>query len=146
MQICFRIWTLLIRYQLNNAHPIIGIVLFILLAFQPILGLLHHSYFKKYSRRTFWSYGHLWLGRIIITLGIINGGLGLNLADNTTSGKIAYAVVAAIMFAAFVAASVYGEIKRARRKPTPPSYTERVASSNETSPERLEYYGKPERT
>lgn len=104
--------------------------------------------FKKYSRRTFWSYAHLWLGRIIITLGIINGGLGLNLADNTTSGKIAYAVVAAVMFSAFVAASVYGEIKRARRQRSapPPSYSERVASSSEASPERREYYGKPERT
>lgn len=102
--------------------------------------------FKKYRRRTFWSYGHLWLGRIIITLGIINGGLGLNLANNTTRGKIAYGIFAAVMFSAFVAASVYGEIKRARRQRSPPSYTETLASSGETTPVRMEYYGKTERT
>jgi hypothetical protein len=66
--------------QLDQAHPIIGIVLFILIFFQPILGYMHHRLFKKYKRRTFWSHAHIWLGRIIITLGIINGGLGLDLA------------------------------------------------------------------
>jgi hypothetical protein len=56
-------------------------VLFILIFFQPILGYMHHRLFKKYKRRTFWSHAHIWLGRIIITLGIINGGLGLDLAN-----------------------------------------------------------------
>jgi hypothetical protein len=49
-----------------------------------------------------------------VTLGIINGGLGLLLADNTTSGAIAYGIVAAIVWLMWVAAAVYGEIKRAR--------------------------------
>jgi len=69
--------------MLNQAHPIIGIVLFVLLFFQPLLGFLHHFMFKKHGRRMVWSYGHIWLGRIIITLGIINGGLGLQLAKRT---------------------------------------------------------------
>jgi len=116
-------------------------VLFVLLAFQPILGFLHHMLFKKYKRRTFWSYGHLWLGRIIITLGIINGGLGFLLADNTKTGPIVYGIVAGIIWIVYVAAAVYGEIKRARS--APPPYSERM-SSNEGSPVRREYYGKRE--
>jgi hypothetical protein len=97
---------------LNNYHPIIGIVVVVAIFFQPILGFLHHSFFKKNGRRTMWSHAHIWLGRIAITLGIINGGLGLKLADNSRSGKIAYGVVAGFMWLAWVTASVIGERKR----------------------------------
>ncbi|KAF1995627.1 hypothetical protein P154DRAFT_445173, partial [Amniculicola lignicola CBS 123094] len=106
---------------MGRYHPVIGIVVFCLLFFQPILGLIHHFQFKKHARRTVWSYGHLWLGRILITLGIINGGLGMLLATETgffIPGKgqmIAYGVVAAIMWLAWVAASVYGEKERSRK-------------------------------
>jgi len=112
---------------LHQAHPIIGLVVFSLITFQPILGLLHHRYFKKYKRRTVWSYGHLWLGRIVITLGIINGALGLDLADNSEGGLIAYSIIAAIFWLAWMGAAVYGEIKRRRKAPEhPPSYEESI--------------------
>ncbi|KAG9640289.1 hypothetical protein KCU95_g17900, partial [Aureobasidium melanogenum] len=101
-------------HLLNQAHPIIGIVLFILIFFQPILGFLHHRLFKKYKRRTFWSYAHIWLGRIIITLGIINGGLGLDLAHNSRKGEIAYGVVAGIVYLIYIISIFVGEAKRRR--------------------------------
>ncbi|CAI6336616.1 unnamed protein product [Periconia digitata] len=106
--------------MLGHHHPIIGIVVFCLLFFQPILGFLHHYAYRKYERRTVWSYGHLWLGRIVITLGIINGGLGMLLATDTgfyapsTGQKIAYGVVAGVMWLAWVLSSVIGERRRAR--------------------------------
>ena len=106
--------------MLNQAHPIIGIVLFVLLFFQPLLGFLHHFMFKKHGRRMVWSYGHIWLGRIIITLGIINGGLGLQLAKRTRIGAqsngqvVAFSVVAAIMWVAYVLAALIGENRRRR--------------------------------
>lgn len=108
---------------LDNYHPIIGIIVFVLLFFQPILGFVHHLKFKKHSRRTVWSYGHLWLGRILITLGMINGGLGLLLASDAPAftgfapsrGQIvAYGVIAGLMWLLWVASAVYGERKRAR--------------------------------
>jgi hypothetical protein len=110
---------------LGEAHPTIGILVFVLLFFQPILGFIHHLQFKKYSRRTVWSYGHLWLGRIVITLGIINGGLGLLLASNAPAFTgfqpsqghfIAYGVVAGIMWLLWVVAAVIGERRRAVQK------------------------------
>lgn len=118
---------------LSNSHPIIGIVLLVLLFFQPFLGVLHHVMFKKHSRRVIWSYGHIWLGRIGITLGIINGGLGLRLARMTGMGAptdgqiIAYGVVAGVMWLAYVASAVFGEIKRRRQRSyaSPPAYKER---------------------
>lgn len=108
---------------LDTYHPIIGIVLFVLLFFQPILGYVHHVQYKKYSRRTVWSYGHLWLGRIVITLGMINGGLGMLLASDApaflsfrpTRGQIiAYGVIAGIMWLLWVAAAFVGERRRAK--------------------------------
>jgi len=114
---------------LSNYHPIIGIILFVLIFFQPIFGFLHHSLFKKYNSRTLWSYVHLWLGRIIITLGIINGGLGFMLADTLGSGShtgmVVYAVVAGIVWLVYVLAIVIGERRRARRaQDNPPKYSE----------------------
>lgn len=104
--------------MLHLTHPIIGIVLFVLLFFQPILGYLHHAMFKKHSRRVVWSYGHIWLGRGIIVLGIVNGGLGLQLAQRTrafapSSGAvIAYSVVAGVIGLIYLASIIFGEIKR----------------------------------
>ncbi|KAF2403606.1 hypothetical protein EJ06DRAFT_541375 [Trichodelitschia bisporula] len=117
---------------LNKAHPIIGIVLFIALIFQPILGFLHHSNFQKYQTRTAVSYGHLWLGRIAITLGIVNGGLGLQLADEKKGPSVAYAILAAIVWVAYVASILIGERKRARNMP--PKYAEAVTSSHSNAP------------
>ncbi|TKA68994.1 hypothetical protein B0A55_07538 [Friedmanniomyces simplex] len=118
---------------LDQAHPIIGIVLFVVLLFQPVLGFLHHTMFKKHSRRVVWSYGHIWLGRAAITLGIINGGLGLQLSQQThifapkQGTIIAYGVVAGLIWLVYIASAIYGETKRRRSSAkgeinTPPGY------------------------
>jgi len=96
---------------------LIGLVLFCLLFFQPIGGILHHLGYKRHGQRTIISHGHIWLGRILITLGMINGGLGLRLADNATRGEeIAYGVVAGVMWLIWMACAVLGEIRRSRTK------------------------------
>lgn len=127
------------KNELDQYHPIIGIVVFALLFFQPILGFLHHAMFKKYQSRTFWSYAHLWLGRLVITLGIINGGLGFKLADDpkNRSAMIAYSVIAGVVWLAWVAATVVGERKRKRSMAhaaanAPPKYSESNGSPRET--------------
>jgi hypothetical protein len=103
----------------HSYHPIIGLILFAFLFFQPIMGYIHHLRYKKYQCRTLWSYGHLWLGRIAITLGMINGGLGLLLAYDAPLGLapsrgqvIAYGVIAAIMWLLYVSAAIIGERRR----------------------------------
>jgi hypothetical protein len=128
---------------LSSYHPVIGIIVFVLLVFQPILGFVHHVQYKKHSRRTIWSYGHLWLGRIVVTLGMINGGLGMLLASDApafmafrpSQGQIiAYGVVAGIMWLLGVAAAAVGERRRARAPvvarqevDSPPPYKEHYA-------------------
>jgi sulfite exporter TauE/SafE len=88
-----------------------------LLAFQPILGLLHHYKYRQIQRRTFWSHAHIWFGRCLLIVGVINGGLGLQLAGNTMSGEIAYAVVAGVILIIYLVVASYGEMKRSRSLP-----------------------------
>ncbi|KAI7119831.1 hypothetical protein KC324_g18555, partial [Hortaea werneckii] len=108
---------------LSNAHPVIGIILFIILFAQPILGLIHHRVFKKTGYRTWSSYFHLTIGRVAILLGIINGGLGLRLANAEQAPIIAYAVIAAIVGVVYIAAVVFGEVRRKRKvQNEPPTY------------------------
>ena len=82
-----------------------------LLFFQPILGLIHHQLYKKHHARTFWITGHIWFGRAVVVLGAINGGLGLQLADNSMKDEIAYGVVAGVVYVAWFAVVVVGAFR-----------------------------------
>ncbi|ETN38994.1 uncharacterized protein HMPREF1541_07036 [Cyphellophora europaea CBS 101466] len=100
---------------LQEPHAIIGLLLLATLFFMPFLGLLHHQVFKKVQKRTVWSYGHIFTGRAIVILGMINGGLGLRLASAESSHRIAYGVFAGLMGLAYIGAIVFGEYKRSRQ-------------------------------
>lgn len=120
-----------IENMINNYHPIIGIVLLVVLFFQPFGGFLHHMFFKKHGRRGFWSYGHIWIGRAAITLGIINGGFGLQfaqrfrLAPPSTAAILGYGVVAGIIWLIYVISAIVGERRRRQtREIDPPPYKE----------------------
>jgi uncharacterized MnhB-related membrane protein len=106
-----------------------------LLVFQPVIGMLHHTLFKRYNRRVFWSYCHVWLGRIIITLGIINGGLGLLFAMQypllppSRGAIIGYSVGAGVMWLFYLFSIIIGEGRR-RRASDPVLYKEEYDSSS----------------
>ncbi|KAI1659709.1 hypothetical protein F4813DRAFT_351707 [Daldinia decipiens] len=102
----------LLQIPSKNAHPIIGIVLLVVLFIQPQLGFAHHSKFKRLRRRTLYSHAHLWLGRIAITLGIINGGLGLKLAEASQGLIIAYSIVSAFAWLMWAMTAVLSEMRR----------------------------------
>ena len=101
------------EHLLNNHHPIIGLVLLAILFFQPFFGVAHHSEYKKKQRRTVISHLHIWIGRLAIILGVVNGGLGFKLVGDVKDGyKIAYGVVAGIIGLAYLTVIVFGEAKR----------------------------------
>jgi hypothetical protein len=85
----------------------------ILLAIQPVFGWLHHAHYRKVGKRGAFSYIHVWYGRVLILLGIINGGLGLLLADRTSGAwLIAYCVVAAVVPSFYLSSIVFSFFRR----------------------------------
>ena len=95
-----------VRY-LDYAHTVIGLVVISMLAIQAALGAWAHAKFRAKGRGGWMSLTHMWLGRTLLALGMINGGIGLMLADNTTGGKIAYGVVAGVMGSVYIAVVVW---------------------------------------
>lgn len=79
---------------------------------QPALGWLHHRNFAKHQARGLASLAHVWYGRALLIMGVVNGGLGLQLASASRTFVIVYAVLAGVMFVVYIAASAYGEYKR----------------------------------
>ncbi|KAH8750708.1 integral membrane protein-like protein [Hyaloscypha finlandica] len=91
----------------NTTHTIFGTVIIGLFLLQPIFGLMHHLQYRKTSSRTPVSLIHIWYGRALIVCGIINGGLGLQLAGNSTGGMIGYGVVAGVVGALYLVLVVF---------------------------------------
>lgn len=94
----------------SNGHPIIGIIIIGVLFFQPFGGIIAHKLFKQNKRSNLIGTGHKWLGRIFLILGVINGGLGLQLSANTVAGEIAYGVIAGIFFALWFCLVVWRDL------------------------------------
>ncbi|KAF7182949.1 hypothetical protein CNMCM7691_002693 [Aspergillus felis] len=94
--------------QMDKYHPIIGLVVVgLLVLFQPLMGLLQHMHFRRTDGKSVFAYIHRWLGRVLIALGIINGGLGFLLTKNSGKGAskgaiIAYSVVAGVVGLAYI--------------------------------------------
>ncbi|KAK4234160.1 hypothetical protein C8A03DRAFT_18887 [Achaetomium macrosporum] len=99
-----------------NYHLIIGLVVLSCLMVQPVLGFIHHAKFKKQRRRQVWSYLHLFNGRIFITLGIINGALGLWIAREPSRYKALYLTAAVAMWSLWMLVAMFGEWRRWRER------------------------------
>ena len=82
--------------QLDGYHQIIGyLVIGVLILFQPALGIMQHLHYRKTGGKSVMGVGHRWLGRSMIILGIINGGLGFVQSGPIGSTYVpSYAVVA----------------------------------------------------
>ena len=100
--------------QISQYHPIIGLTIISALVFQPVLGALHHAVYVRDGRRSIWSTAHVWWGRVVLTLAIIQGGLGLKFAANTTGGEIAYGVVAGLIWIVWLGVAVWHDMKKTK--------------------------------
>lgn len=91
----------------SEPHTMIGIVtICLLLAVQPVTGILHHKSFRRHGSRTAFTYAHMLYGIPLITLGAINGGLGLKLSHEPLKYTVTYGVLSGTiwlwwMFATF---------------------------------------------
>ncbi|KGO36208.1 Cytochrome b561/ferric reductase transmembrane [Penicillium expansum] len=87
-------------------HQAIGALVVILLVIvQPILGIRQHMLFRKTQQKTKWAYAHRWQGRIMLGLGVVNGGIGLNLSrsgsGDSRGALIGYGVVTGIVYVGY---------------------------------------------
>lgn len=110
----------------DHAHTKLGAIVVGLLTLQPIFGYLHHRHYTRYQGRGVISHVHIWYGRVLIVIGIINGGLGLELAGNKSGAYvISYSVVASVIAVAYLGSTLFGHVKRRRvsstREKSPPA-------------------------
>lgn len=126
------IWVALNTQQLMMYHPIIGLVVVSTMSLLPIGGLLQHRHYKKHGTRGIWGIGHKVLGVSLITLGIINGGFGLMLSDNSMQAEIAYGVIAGVVGLAWLSLAAFGEARRGTKPPTSREKGDDRASSSPT--------------
>ncbi|KAI0972345.1 hypothetical protein F4678DRAFT_58461 [Xylaria arbuscula] len=81
--------------KFNTPHQVIGIIIFIFVIAQLVLGILHHRVYKKTLQPTKIAPFHVWLGRLVILLGIVNGFVGFPLA---LSPSYDYALLGVVSF------------------------------------------------
>ena len=82
---------------------------------QPIGGYVHHLQYLKRGGRTAVSHTHIWYGRALMIMGVVNGGLGIRLAGGRRSLTIGYSVAAGVVAVIYLAAKGVGVV-RARRE------------------------------
>ena len=141
----------------NDAHTRLGLAVLALALLQPVFGTLHHRLSKRRAAdatagraikspgRTSFGRIHIWLGRSLILMGIVNGGLGIRLAgksplqssSTTTKAATAYGVVAGGMFALYFILVVLFEIRRRRAH-------SRTTAPQQTQLEKLPTYDESE--
>ncbi|KAK3312690.1 integral membrane protein [Apodospora peruviana] len=84
----------------NNVHTVLGAVIAVGILLQPFIGYIHHRRYVRTQQRSNWSTIHVWFGRTLLLLGIVNGGLGLQLAlgspEYSEVGLIVYSVLAGV--------------------------------------------------
>lgn len=66
----------------STFHQWLGLAITLLLVVQVFLGWRHHMDFLRIRRRTWISYGHIWLGRWAVVAGWVNVILGLLLSGH----------------------------------------------------------------
>ncbi|GAB0132891.1 hypothetical protein EsDP_00001312 [Epichloe bromicola] len=98
-----------------DKHTRLGVIVCALMGIQPVLGWLHHLHYVKTQSRGGFSYAHIWYGRGLMILGIVNGGLGLQAANPSTRFIVAYSVIAGITSIIYTASIAVGISKRRKQ-------------------------------
>lgn len=125
------------KNHFTNDHQKLGVAIIVLFFLQIPMGYIHHVNFVATGKRGLWSYAHIWNGRTVMVLGVVNGGLGLNFAgikdpNEQFSGGlvdkkwvIAYSVVAGIVgfvyICGLIAKSLLGRDSKRTLEKTPES-------------------------
>lgn len=121
------------------AHVVIGILtVSIIILFQPLMGFLQHRHFSKTGGKSSFAYIHRWIGRGAIALGMINSGLGFQLAARTgivvpTSSYVRSYVILGVLVSIWLSVVVLDKLKGQHRQRTGTVEAEKGAQ-NKTRP------------
>lgn len=116
----------------NSPHQILGILVFVFMFAQFILGYLHHRMHKKNDGKASpLAPFHIWLGRTVMIMGVVNGFLGFPFAlspkyDFILLGLILVivpAVVFLILFKSFFRKKIWGRKSSQEPEESLPPYT-----------------------
>lgn len=139
--------------NLDGYHMVIGyIVVAWMVLFQPALGLVQHLHFRRAGTRSPMGLVHQWIGRAIILLGVINGGLGFMttgpLGSNSvpTSAVVVYSVFTGVIFLVYMAVVLFasfspkqspGGLPGEKPRPTAEGYEMHGRSFEDPRPQRF---------
>ncbi|KAK3937831.1 hypothetical protein QBC46DRAFT_391682 [Diplogelasinospora grovesii] len=98
---------------LRTTHQWVGLIIMVALGIQGILGWRHHLDYLRIRRRTWISYGHIWLGRTGLTLGWINVLTGLVLAGH---GRKTAGLVLGLVIMEVVGVSIWVWLAQRRKQ------------------------------
>ena len=95
--------------ELDGYHQIIGyLIVLVFVLFQPALGIYQHLHYHKTGGKSPMGIIHRWLGRCVIILGVINGGLGFMQSgpvgndDSPTWAVVTYSIIAGVLFCVYM--------------------------------------------
>ena len=128
--------------EYTGYHPVIGyVILALLVLVQPAMGLVQHLVFRRKKKQhqqqhktKFFGVAHRWLGRTVILLGIVNGGLGFSFAgpvgsDNVPKwGVVVYSVVAGVVGVAYTGFVIWQGLRAGDEEPVLAKEEEREVS------------------
>lgn len=88
---------------------------------QPLTEIANHRYFQRHPKIVLLAHMHVWLGRILMTLGMINGGLGFHFAETVPGPQwpswppMVYGIIAGLVWIIYIAVVlVWAEFERRR--------------------------------
>jgi hypothetical protein len=123
--------------MLSRPHAIISFMVIVGCILQPVTGLWHRYLYKRSGNGSEngkevgcmklgykLTHMHVWWGRILIMLGIINGGLGLQLSrqlhaiDTPIEAEVGYGVGAGVFWVVWMGVSVVGYLRNKHKNET----------------------------
>ena len=101
-----------------SPHKGIGVVVLIATAVQVLLGGWNHWMYKRKGQGTLFGVIHRYFGWVVMVAGIANAAIGLDLVVSTT-GVVAYIVIAYVFLLAVFAGVMFLKWRRVRSKGSP---------------------------
>ncbi|ETI25456.1 hypothetical protein G647_02229 [Cladophialophora carrionii CBS 160.54] len=125
--LCLGLWMGSQLHTLHRYHALVGYVVLAMLVVQPLLKL--HWFHTAIPRVAAFMPIHVWIGRVSLMLGIIDGGLGFRISSTlggpphwSQGWKVAYGIVGGIVWCVYVAVClVWVDLKKKVLRAAPPS-------------------------